>query len=258
MTSLSLNNLREQVIEAGVVFTPADTVFYTDFPYKIELSPKFRGLGGVAGKRACTIQITNPVKARAKLAEFNDRMEKTISNVEYRQEICEFVAGLPNIQYKTRMGGENNLFYFRDPAMVMLVVERYKAVINCVTGPVNSAHALAIDKETIVMRQQLYFNKFRYYIEFDRTQEFVDDCLPQVEEFLSNAAKGTSRHRGIHQLQVYYNPGTVWFSHRRMYPPKTVVVYLTDPNDYVYLKLMAGHHVEHNHEVRLFDELNND
>jgi hypothetical protein len=253
MTRLSSSDLREQVVLAGVKYQPADTIFYSELPYKIELSPRFKGLGGVSGKRSCTINISNPVTARVKLAEFNDRMEKTICNVEYRQEICEFVARLPDVAYKTRMGGENSLFYFRDPELVILMVNRYKEVINSITGPLNSEHAKAIDKATIVLRDKLYFNKFRYYIEFAQTESFINNTWQQMSDFLQSIDTGKSRLLGIQDLIYYHHGHNNTYGHR--YKPPTVAVYLEDPNDYVYAKLIAGQHAISNHEVRLFTEI---
>lgn len=254
---------------AGIIYLPADQVFYKSFPYKIELSPKFKGLGGVSGKKGCQIDIGNPIKARRELAAFNEHMEKILSNVEYRQEIREFVERLPKVQYKTRMGGENNLFYFRDPDIVMLVVNRYRDVINSVTGPINDEHEDVMDEINVIMRDNLYFNKFRYYIEFPSSEGFVDGTAQRIVEYLGTIEKSSWRDYKLRSLIEFYDiNGYVTAStpnrhpalsrgyvYNHSFPVSHVALYLTDPNDYIYLKLMAGEFVSKNHEVMLFNEL---
>jgi len=272
MTKLSSADLRKRIIKAGIRYLPADQVFYRDYPYKVELSPKFKGLGGVSGKRGCQIDIADPVKARARLAEFNDMMEKIITNVEYRQEIRKYVARLPSVEFKTRMGGDNNLFYFRDPEVVMLVVERYNDVINSVTGPFNDNHKNTLEESSVVMRNRLYFNRFRYYIEFDREEKFVSDIAPKVLEYLKDLPSSTWRDYKLRSIiQFYYDNGYVnpsssatssvrWGPMRNArvkptFPARSVNIYLSDYQDYVFIKLLASEHIRSNHELVLFDEL---
>lgn len=275
MAKLSSSELREQISAAGIEYLPAEKVFYTNFPYKVELRPKHRGkgLGGIGGKRSCQIDISNPDKARLELAAFNDRIDKILSNVEYRNEMREFVARLPRVEYKTRMGGENNLFYFRDPELVMVVVNRYKDVINSVTGPINETHEDKIGERNVLMRERLYHNKFRYYLEFERCNEFVINTAPRLLDVLNDMDPSTWREHKLHSLMKFYEhhgtvnssfmpppPGTSIFQPRSSpgriaFPPRAIILYLTDPQDYVYLKLLAAEHVKSNHELVLFDEL---
>lgn len=272
---LSSADLRLQIFALGVEYLPADQIYYKNFPYKVELSPKFKGLGGVSGKKSCQIDIGNPVKARRELAKFNERMEKIISNVEYREEIREFVALLPDIEYETRMGGENNLFYFREPSTVLTVVERYKHVINSVTGPINTEHETAINERSVVMRDQLYYGRFRYMIQFDKSKAFVENVASRLIETLDDMDPTTWR---AHKLQSIINYigliglkvgqkksartlGVPMSSHKTRltnplnFPPRSVIVYLTDPQDYVYIKMMTSEYIVESHEVKLFSEL---
>ena len=256
MMPLSSSEFQTQLTSAGVTFIPADSTYYTDFSYKVEFSPKFKGLGGIIGDRYCTIKLGNPAKALADATEFTAKIEKLVANIEYRQEIRDFIESIPITEYKTRAGGENNLFYFNDMATVMKVVDRYKDKINSVTGPLNSAHTAVIGKDTIVLRNKLYHNKFRYYIEFSRSQEFVDNISKTLDEFLTSMPQGSLRHLGLKQLIRFHEQ----FDSGRRYrspitPPKTVAVYFEHQDDYIYAKLLTGEYIVSNHEVRLFSEL---
>ena len=145
------------------------------------------------------------------------------------------------------------MFYFNDMATVMKVVDRYKDKINSVTGPLNSAHTAVIGKDTIVLRNKLYHNKFRYYIEFSRSQEFVENITETLNEFLTNLPRGSWRDLGIKQLIEFHEMSGVRY--RRRSPPKTVAVYFEHQDDYIYAKLLTGEYIVSNHEVRLFSEL---
>jgi hypothetical protein len=265
MTKLSSSDLKDQVEAAGIKYLPAASVFYTRFLYKVELSPKYsgRGVGGVSGKRGCMIDVANPKKARAELTAFNARMELTISNVEYRQEIRDFVATLPAVEYKTRMGGNNHLFYFRDPALVMLLINRYNTVINSVTGPLNTAHETTMSVHHTLPREKLYYNKFRYSIEFERSEKFIAGNALTLYETLQGMAPGTWRANHLESMlhsYATYQQIMARGAGRKMFMAQpwtitTVIVYLEDPQDYVYLKLMTGEWIKSSHELVLFSEL---
>jgi hypothetical protein len=261
--SLSLNELQTQLTSAGVSFIPADSNYYTDFLYKIEFSPKFTGLGGITGDRYCTIKLGNPAKALTDAAEFTNKIEKLVANIAYRQEICDFIESMPETEYKSRTGGENYLFYFRDMVTVTKVVDRYKDMINSVTGPINSAHTAVIGKNTIVLRNKLYHNKFRYYIEFTHNPEFLDNISEPLVELLNTLPQGAWRSLGLKQLIIYHKESTSGAhtfrnfapTFRRFRPPKTVAVYFKHQDDYIYAKLLSGEYILSNHEVQLFSEL---
>jgi hypothetical protein len=255
MTKLSSSELKDYICEAGIRYLPAEQIFYKSFPYKVELRPKHtgKGIGGVSGKRGCMIDVAKPEKARAELEAFNVRMELIISNVEYRQEIRDFVARLPKVEYKTRMGGDNNLFYFRDPDLVKVLVDRYKDAINTVTGPINAAHEDTIDKHNVLLRDKLYYNTFRYYIEFYGNKEFVNTLADGLVDVLDDMPADTWRQHHLKPIMSYHN--TAHIRPHRSLPPRLVILYLSDPQDYVYLKLMLAEYVKSNHELVLFDDL---
>src|SRR6056297_558937 len=286
MTKLSSANLCERVKAAGIRYLSADQVFYKIYPYKVELSPRFKGMGGVTGKRGCQIDISDPIRARQKLAEFNAMMDKVISNVEYRFSIREFVDRLPEVEYKSRMGGENNLFYLRDPEIVMILIDRYGDVINSVTGPVSEDHQEIIDDRNIVMREKLYYDQYRYVLEFPFCEDFVPaatmilDYLNDfgrdrwrasrldlcVKHFQHHAANGNASpisitprtFAGRHVRRKPVVIGGTGYQTTQWRPPpqqRKIHLYLSDPNDYIYIKMMAAEHVLSNHEVVLFDEL---
>jgi hypothetical protein len=179
-------------------------------------------------------------------------MELIISNVEYRQEICEFVARLPNVEYKTRMGGNNHLFYFHDPLLVKLLVDRYNKVISSVTGPINTGHEECINTHNIRTREKLYYGKFRYYLEIESSEEFVKDVGTELTAVLDSMPSTTWRAHQLKRTMAYYARTTRW---PRPPPGTSVIIYVSDPEDFVYIKLMTAEYVKSNHELVLVDEL---
>jgi len=272
MTKLSSSDLRAKIESAGISYLPADQVFYSDFPYKVEMRSKHvgTGLGGSSGKRSCYIDIADPEKARRDLAAFNVRIETILKNVEYRNEIREFVNQLPNVEYKTRIGGDNNLFYFRDSNLVLALVEQYHDVITSVTGPINTKHENRINEKNVLTRNELYYNKFRYCIEFECSNDFVEHSVPRLLQVLNDMDPNSYREKRISNTVRYYEAAKT-FTHTRKtilsglvpFAKKTAIsrpqgsplLYLADPHDYVYIKLLTAEHVASNHELVLFDEL---
>ncbi len=289
MAVLNSAELREKVQGAGIKYLPSGQIFFQNFPYKVELSPKFKGLGSQR-RRGCQIDINNPERARAALNDFNQKMEKIISNVEHLREIQNYVDRLPQVEYKRRTGGQNNLFYFRDASLVLTLVERYTDVINSVTGPINDNHEVTMDERNILMREKLYYDRYRYMIEFPFSEDFVKTARSILEHlaeakdkswranrletcvrhFDLHAAQGTTSPRSSSQKKTLNRPrplGSPMTSMTRnslinspykrcsYSAPDKIQLYLEDGNDYVYIKLMAAEYVLNNHEVVLFDEL---
>lgn len=254
MTALSSSNLREKVQSLDITYLPSEQIFYKNYPYKVELSPKFKGLG-TQRKVGTQIEIGIPERARQKLSEFNEKIERMIQNLEYRNDILAWVDRLPNVEYKRRLGGENSLFYFANPALVLMLCEKYGTVVNSVTGPINAEHEDVHAKSTnIVTRKGLYYNKYRYLIRFHTNEDFLDRGMDRIEDVLIGLQPGTWRTHSFDSVKRFYERkriGAASFYSR----PATAAVYLTNPNDYVYLKLVAGEYVSENHEVVLFDEL---
>lgn len=257
MTTSSSSNLCETIRSAGIKYIPADRIFYKVFPYKVELSPRFKGLGVISGKTGCQIDVRNTTKARKKLAAFNEKIERLIANVEYRDEIKKFVEQLPTESYKHRLGGENSLFYFTDHEIVKLVCNKYADVINSVTGPINDAHKHVFSESNIVMREHLYYKKFRYVLEFKTSEEFGTKLAPKLMATLDGMSSDTWRAYKLKSVISFYGDPII----THLTPvfkaglAATSQIYLSDPQDYVYLKLMAGHYISDSHEVKLFSEL---
>ncbi len=181
-----------------------------------------------------------------------------VQNIEHRQLILEYVERLPNVEYKRRLGGENSLFYFSNPHLVLLLCEKYGAgTVNSVTGPINSEHEdVHSGSENIITRKGLYYNKFRYCVRFKSTERFVTDPngMSRIQDVLGSISTEAWRTHSFESVQNYWSRQKP-FANRWISAPAAPSVYLTSPHDYVYLKLVGGEYVEANHEIVLFDEL---
>jgi len=272
MTKLSSSNLVDQIKEAGINFLPADQIYYKKFPYKVELSPVFKGLGP-ARKAACRIDISDPEKARARLEEFVNTTTNKILNAEKRLDIIAWVDRLPNVEYKRRMGGENSLFYFRNADLVMALCKEFTSLINSVTGPISATHEAALDDtRNIIMREKLYYDRFRYHVTFTDGRDFFEDCGHKLIEWLDGIEKTRWKAHRLHLMRDHYayhdaNPGLAqplisqspfnFTSVRtRNWPPsRPITLFLTQPEDFVYVKLITSGFIIQSHEIALFDEL---
>ena len=253
-------------------FLPADQIYYKKFPYKVELSPVFKGLGP-ARKAACRIDISDPEKARARLEEFVNTTTNKILNAEKRLDIIAWVDRLPNVEYKRRMGGENSLFYFRNADLVMALCKEFTSLINSVTGPISATHEAALDDtRNIIMREKLYYDRFRYHVTFTDGRDFFEDCGHKLIEWLDGIEKTRWKAHRLHLMRDHYayhdaNPGLAqplisqspfnFTSVRtRNWPPsRPITLFLTQPEDFVYVKLITSGFIIQSHEIALFDEL---
>ena len=265
MTNLSSSNLVDQIKEAGIKYLPADQIYYKRYPYKVELSPVFKGLGP-ARQAACRIDISNPDKARIKLEEFVQTATNKILNAEKRLDIVSWVDRLPNVEYKRRMGGENSLFYFRNPELVMALCKEFTSLINAVTGPLSERHQDALDDtRNVIMRERLYYDRYRFHITFTDGEDFFRDCGHKLIEWLESIDKCRWKAHRLHLMRDHYqhiadNPGLrqAYFKSTRSRPfppPRPITLFLTNPEDLVYVKLFTSEYVIQHHEIALFDEL---
>lgn len=263
MTASSSSDLVKVITSAGIKYFPADQIFYKQFPYKIELLPKHVGVP-VQQKVGCQIDVRNAKKAREELIKFNNRAMRHIENTEHRDAILHYIKRLPDAQYKKRLGGTNSLYYFKDPALVMLVLDKFGSIIKSVTGPLNSTHESAVaKKDNIVIRDTLYYDKFRYQIQFDCSEKFATDVFGELKGALDALRGETWRGRKIGAMQDFCdnpqnmipNPSNLAHYTNATSMPSHVALYFTDLNDFIYCKLMGAEHVVSSYEVQLFSEL---
>lgn len=266
MATLNSAELAELIKAAGIVYLPVDQIFYKDYPYKVELSPKFKGLD-FQRKVGVMIDTRYPDRARQRMREFEDRLEKIIQNVEKRDEVIQFVTRMPTGSFKRRTGGENSLFYFKETASVVTLIETYPELIKSVSGPINQAHQNVISSDKNVMtRETLYYGKYRYQITFVDSEDFVKTVLDDILNFLAQREPGSWRERRLTTLKGYYEywnskiqqgysltsttrqAGTIW-------RPRNAAIYLEDPEDYVYIKMLASEFIVSSQEIILLDEL---
>jgi hypothetical protein len=262
MAKLYSSNIAEEIAAAGIAYLPADQIYYSKFMYKVELSPVFKGLG-LTRQSTCRIDITDPAKARQRLEEFVDTTTNKILNAEKRLDILSWVDRLPDVEYKRRVGGENSIFYFRSADSVLALCKEFPSLINSVTGPISKSHQEAFNNDcNTVMRETLYYKRFRYRITLTCSHEFYEQCGNNLIKWLNSVDNTRWKSQRLRLMQDHLasraaNPRlAVHLSRaRNSKVSNPITLFLEHPEDFVYVKLITGGYAIQTQEVVLFSEL---
>lgn len=279
MAILNSAEIHQKLVSAGVNYIPAEQSFYKKYAYKIEISPPFNDVGSSIGKRGIQIDVSDPVRGRVKINEFNIKLEKIFQNVEFRNEFKKYLLdNIPVNDYKSRLGGENLLVYLDNSDYLFMLYEIYASQIKSITGPINKSHQNIIDNKHVILRDKLYFGNFRYQLEFQFCEEFLSDAK-KIQEILLSMPKTAWRASRLdicigHYTQTrfpkmsqplksnstisIYASGSV-FGSATVSPTiqhDSIKLYLQNREDYVYFKLLAADYLINSHELILYDELN--
>jgi hypothetical protein len=260
MTKLSSTDLVDALSKKGIEYLPSKQIYYERFPYRVTMNPAIPGLG-TSRTMAARIDVTSPERAKQKLEEFVDRIHNGITNAEKRLEMIDWIDRLPDVEYKKRMGGENQLFYFCNPDLVLAMVTQFSSLVESVTGPLNDAHQehLSSDDDKVVFRSTLYYKKYRYRITFQESSKFYEDCCDELITHLEMLDRKTWKESKLYACRKYYQFNKN--STRSTYPfrpspmKNPITIYLTDHDQYIYIKLLASEHIIESHKVISTDEL---
>lgn len=186
-----------------------------------------------------------------------------IENVKQRNEIVAFLDNLPDITYHVILPRENTIFYFQDPEVVMQLVDQFTHLIKCVTGPVNAQHEIKIKHpdSNVIIRKTLFFRKFQFRIIFNKSDDLINNCLSQINDLLTDMPDGNYQTRKWYVLRLdnsltgtLVTPWSLWQSRTMPYVSQATL-YLSNPQDFVYIKLLAAEYIHSTQEIMLFDDL---
>jgi len=245
-----LNDIIPKLDSAGIKTLPAEQIYYNEFLYKVNFLPKHADVNSIKGYSGCRIEISNTKKGRKQLDEFTTQVNKLFTNADFRDELKEFVKNHTTTKYYTRSDGEGVVFYFKDIAIINILVETYGDMIEQIAGPISQKHVEIIKNQSIILRDSLYHNKFRYMIEFKLNEQFMINIATPLKETLEELPEGTWHSYGLDFSDYLYNTKKLM---TRKY--KSVRIYLTTNEDFIFFKIMGGEFITENHEVVLFNEL---
>lgn len=248
MTKLSSIDLYKQVTNEGVEYLPSDRQFFNTYPWKIIIKPKYpdAGFGGTA---ACYLSLRNEKDALKKLNEFSKRVKRTIKNIQQKEAIRESLNGF-NEKIRWNSECQRTTLYIKTADDVAWFFERHKNDINSIFGPIGDKHEDELGELNKIVRDRLYYDRYRYKLIFECSSAFLKKCYPSIQKDLNDLDKKAFRWCSLDWAQSMkrYRP-SFHFDHQN------IILFLEDSNDYVYLKLFATDFIKSSHEVILYDEL---
>ncbi len=81
-------------------------------------------------------------------------------------------------------------FYFKDPFWTLCFVESFKNLVIDVYGPMNNTHSdLMVEDYEVVAKDNLWFRKYRWKVEFYGDLDFVEKDIIKIKNYLDNIDK---------------------------------------------------------------------
>ena len=78
-------------------------------------------------------------------------------------------------------------FYFKDPFWTLCFVESFKNLVIDVYGPMNNTHSdLMVEDYEVVAKDNLWFRKYRWKVEFYGDLDFVEKDIVKIKNYLDN------------------------------------------------------------------------
>ena len=78
-------------------------------------------------------------------------------------------------------------FYFKDPFWTLCFVESFKNLVIDVYGPMNNTHSdLMVEDYEVVVKNTLWFKKYRWKVEFFGDHDFVEKDSSKIKNYLDN------------------------------------------------------------------------
>ena len=173
-----------------------------------------------------------------------------------------------NIEYRTRRELNFNL-YFNDPEVFELALKSFNEYIIEIFGPVHDNHLTTMkNSRKIVVRENLWYKKYRFKISYRGTTEFQETVIPSIMEYKDslsdNEIKLSSNIYRIldNKMKPSYTTSTFTnfrrFHYRGVQPWHTCTVYLDNEENYVMYKMMVPGESDTEHEILLLSELESD
>lgn len=258
MTTLSSTEFVDTVKSKGIEYIPSDKMFYSKYYYKLTIGPAKKQLGP-HDYSICKIVLKTPGQAQAALDAFTRATQDKIDNMKNQVEIEKFLRRFESDQYQFKTNRYKTMVYSNNLEILLALVDKFNCVSNTMLGPINTNHKNMLNNiGNKVLRKTYLYQKYKYRIVIPNTEEFISSTGEQLLSWLSTLPKtawaSTELENAIDYYQAYKTLSTKHRSSILSYNDN-IILYLTDHEHYVYVKLLVNRDVIESNEVVLFDEL---
>lgn len=170
------------------------------------------------------------------------------------------------IDYRTRKETNFNI-YFNDPEVFRLSLKKFRQYIRELRGPQHIEHLDAMrDNRKIVVRENLWYKKYRFKVSYRGTSDFQDNIVPSIMNFRETLTEkeiklSSNFYKVLNKPMVSNRTGFYRSNYRTFYgvqPWHICSVYLDCEENYVLFKMMVGGEVDSEQEIMLLSELKSD
>jgi hypothetical protein len=261
---LNLAELQEFVKGRGIKFLPAKNTYYDKYLYKVVVDlPCSLGNVSPTTRQFISIDIRKTDYAKAELQKFYERTMNAIDAYGELTVLRTTIESTLTAPYYRSASDGCLIFYVREASQIVQLIEMTGVTVHTVTGPITESHATAVQESNVITREKLFYEKYRYVIDFRLNTDFSKNDFPQLLGHLETLDKDTwkfpkmqfvvrhsqSSHGHYHSSHGYSH----WIG-----GSENVQLYLEDGNDFVYLKMMVPENIAKSREVKLWSELTSD
>ena len=100
-------------------------------------------------------------------------------------------------------------FYFKDPFWTLCFVESFKNLVIDVYGPMNNTHSdLMVEDYEVVVKNTLWFKKYRWKVEFFGDHDFVEKDSSKIKNYLDNIDETEYMYsQNVKRINFYHKVG---------------------------------------------------
>lgn len=249
MTKLTLSDIKNCVAEKNISFEPVNCKFYKKYSYKIEFKNKHQDIKFTSRRRHLYLDLDDLKSCKSSLASFNKDIDKAIENREYSTKLKNNLAQFSQIRYN--WGFSRNIIYIENPETVLEILEKFCHDIKTVSIFIDESE-LGKNNNNIVLRKSLFYQKYRFCLEFKLDFE---DAL-KIKDYLMTLDKNSWTERRLSIILKYHEFHSRFNVQNQYYAPNDICrVFLENKEDYIYLKILAGECVKSSTEIVLNSEL---
>ncbi len=259
-SNLSIDSIRDLVKEKSK-YIISDKLYYNKFTYNIAMKNHSLWYTG-EHIRYSSDPFTKTTRWFDDPKLVYERKSKFAFHYAKQKRIMQLMDRL-DIEYRFRREKNFNL-YISDNNIVKRILDIMPEEVINIQGPKSQEHLdILRGGRKVVVRENLYYKRFRYKISYYANPDFRDNVFPAIENVLPsldmNAIKLSSNYYRLRRQQELKKTKFKQFQMQRQVDSwHYITFYFEDEEDLVLFKMMVGGASKTEMEVMLHSELQND
>ena len=250
-SNLNIANIQTLCEENSIPYTNSTKLYYKRYAYNLTLKH---------------VSLWSQYDRRQPGSDISDIRELHWQFIKIYDNLCK-ILDKKEVVYRTRRELNFNL-YFDDPTAFKVVLKMVPDYIIALSGPVNQSHLATMrDSRKVVVRENLWYKKYKFKISYKATNSFKEDTVPAIMDFkkslthdeikLSNNIYRIIQEKNTPQRQRQSYSG-MYFGSRGLNSWNTCSIYFDNEDNFVMYKMMVPGNPYEELEILLVHELDCD